>query len=121
TINVEGTDKAHSYDMPFSAVHVIVPKERTEEALIAARDAGARGVTIMEAHGMGLSEMDNFYNRLHASATDSNLMFITKTKNVDNIIKSVLTKLDITGEGQGLTFAYPVSHIKGLRLKIDDI
>ena len=121
TINVEGTDKAHSYDMAFSAVHVIVPKERTEDALIAAREAGARGVTIMEAHGMGLSEMDNFYNRLHASATDSNLMFITKTKNVDNIIKSVLTKLDITGEGQGLTFAYPVSHIKGLRLKIDDI
>ncbi len=121
TINVEGTDKSHSYDMAFSAVHVIVPKEQTEEALIAAREAGARGVTIMEAHGMGLSEMDNFYNRLHASATDSNLMFITKTKNVDNIIKAVLTKLDITGEGQGLTFAYPVSHIKGLRLKIDDL
>ena len=121
TINVEGTDKAHSYDMAFSAVHVIVPKERTEDAIIAARDAGARGVTIMEAHGMGLSEMDNFYNRLHTSATDSNLMFITKTKNVDAIIKAVLTRLDITGEGHGLTFAYPVSHIKGLRLKINDL
>jgi nitrogen regulatory protein PII len=121
TINVEGTDKSHSYEMSFSAVHVIVPKEKTEEALIAAREAGAKGVTIMDAHGMGLSEMDNFYNRLHANATDSNLMFITKTKNVDKIIKAVLTKLDIVGEGRGLTFAYPVSHIKGLRLAIDDL
>jgi nitrogen regulatory protein PII len=75
----------------------------------------------MDAHGMGLAEMDNFYNRLQAENTDSNLMFITKTKNVDRIIKAILTKLDITGEGQGLTFAYPVSHIKGLRLKINDI
>ena len=121
TINVEGTDRSHSYDMSFSAVHVIVPKDKTEEALLAARDAGARGVTIMEAHGMGVAEMDNFYNRLHAESTDSNLMFITKTKNVDRIIKAILTKLDITGEGHGLTFAYPVSHIKGLRLKMDDI
>jgi len=121
TINVEGTDKSHSYEMSFSAVHVIVPKEKLEDALLAAREAGARGVTIMDAHGMGLAEMENFYNRLHADVTDANLMFITKTKNVDRIIKEVLTKLDITGEGQGLTFAYPVSHIKGLRLKIDDL
>ena len=121
TINVEGTNKSHSYDMSFSAVHVIVPKDKTEEALLAAREAGARGVTIMEAHGMGVAEMENFYNRLPSESTDSNLMFITKTKNVDTIIKEILTKLDITGDGHGLTFAYPVSHIKGLRLKLDDI
>ena len=121
TINVEGTDKSHSYHMAFSAVHIIVPKEKTQEALIAARAAGAKGVTIMEAHAMGLVEMENFYNRLHSDATDSNLMFITQSKNVDAIIKSILTKLDITGEGHGLTFAYPVSHIKGLRLRVDDI
>jgi nitrogen regulatory protein PII len=121
TINVEGTDKSHSYDMAFSAVHVIVPKDKTEDALIAAREAGARGVTIMEAHGMGVADMDNFYNRLQTESTDANLMFITKTKNVDSIIKAILEKLDITGEGHGLTFAYPVSHIKGLRLKVEDI
>jgi len=121
TINIDKTDKSQSYDMAFSAVHVIVPKDKTHEALLAARNAGARGVTIMDAHGMGLAEMENFYNRLQTENTDSNLMFITKTKNVDTIIKAILIKLDITGEGQGLTFAYPVTHIKGLRLKADDI
>ena len=121
TISVDGTDKTHSYVMPFSAVHVIVPKDKTQEALLAAKNAGARGVTIMEAHGMGLSQLDNFYNRLHDEATDTNLMFITQTKNVDKIIKAVITELDIAGDGQGLTFSYPVSHIKGLRLKLDDL
>jgi len=121
TVNILGTDKTHSYNMSFSAVHVIVPKEREEEALLAAREAGARGVTIMSAHGMGLEKMENFYNRLHSDKTDSNLMFIIQSKNVDTIIKEIITKLDITGEGNGLTFAYPVSHIKGLRLKLSDL
>ncbi|WP_151901416.1 DUF1538 domain-containing protein [Sulfurimonas hydrogeniphila] len=122
TIRVDGADALHhSPHMSFSAVHVIVPKDKQEEAIIAARDAGARGVTIMSAHGMGLEHMENFYDRLHAGATDANLMFITQTKNVDKIIREIITKLDITGNGRGLTFAYPVSHIKGLRLKLTDL
>ena len=121
TVNILGTDKTHSYDMAFSAVHVIVPKDKEEDALLAARKAGARGVTIMQAHGLGLAKLENLYSRLHDEETDSNLMFITQSKKVDAIIKEVLTELDITGDGNGLTFAYPVSHIKGLRLKIDDL
>ncbi len=121
TITIDESNARHSYLMSFSAVHVIVPQDKQEEALIAARDAGARGVTIMSAHGMGLEHMENFYNRLHSDATDANLMFITQTKNVDKIIREIITRLDITGQGRGLTFAYPVSHIKGLRLKLDDL
>jgi len=121
TINIQGTDKRHSYDMPFSAVHVIVPKEKEEQALLAARAAGARGVTIMPAHGLGLAKMDNFYNRLHEGTTDSNLMFITQTKNVEAIIKSIITELDITGEGAGIAYSYPITNLKGLTLKLDDL
>ena len=113
--------KRHSYKMDFSSVHVIVPHEKEEEALLAAKEAGARGVTIMSAHGMGLEEMDNFYNRLHSEATDANLMFITPTKNVDNILREIMDKLDITGKGDGIAFAYPISHLKGLSLKMNDL
>ncbi len=121
TVQVDGTGKRHSSLMTFSAIHVIVPHEREEEALLAAKEAGARGVTIMKAHGMGLEEMANFYNRLHSEATDSNLMFITRTRNVDEMIRNIMHKLDITGEGAGIAFAYPISHVKGIRLKSDDL
>jgi nitrogen regulatory protein PII len=117
----ESDKKRHSYKMSFSAVHVVVPHDMQEKALLAARDAGARGVTIMTAHGMGLEEMDNFYNRLHSDATDANLMFITPSKNVDKIIREIMDKLDITGEGDGIAFAYPISHLKGLTLKRHDL
>lgn len=121
TVNVQGTDKRHSYKVQFSAVHVIVPHDKEEAALLAAKEAGARGVTIMKSHGMGLEEMDNFYNRLHSDSTDSNLMFITPTKNVDGIIRKVLHDLDITGLGEGIAYSYPISHLKGLTLKLGDL
>ena len=119
TINIQGTDKRHSYDMPFSAVHVIVPTNKEEQALLAAHAAGAHGVTITKAHGMGLEKLENLFNRLHEGETDSNLMFITQTKNVDNIIKAIVTDLDITGEGAGIAYSHPITHLKGLTLKLD--
>ena len=121
TVRVHGIDKRHSYIMAFSAVHVIVPHDRADEALLAAKSAGARGVTIMPAHGMGLAEMDNFYNRLHSESTDSNLMFITPTKHVEKIIQTVMHKLDITGDGDGVAYSYPISNLKGLTLKSSDL
>ncbi|MDF1876281.1 DUF1538 domain-containing protein [Sulfurimonas sp. SAG-AH-194-L11] len=121
TINIQGTDKRHSYDMPFSAVHVIVPIEKEEQAILAARNAGARGVTITKARGMGLEKIDNFFNRLHEGESDSNLMFITQSKRVDAIIKAVVDELDLTGTGRGVAYSHPISHLKGLTLKLDDI
>ena len=121
TVQIHGTGQRHSYKMPFSAVHIIVPRKNQDKALIAARDAGAGGVTIMDAHGMGLTEMDNFYNRLHSDPTDVNLMFIVPTKKVDNIIFSIMHKLDIVGRGDGISYSYPISHLKGLTLKSTDL
>jgi len=121
TVAVHGTDKIHSYDVAFAAVHVIVPYEVEERALIAAKEAGARGVTIMKAHGMGLEQMDNFYNRLHQDDTDANLMFITPAKKVNEIIGKIMTDLDINGEGEGIAYSYPITHLKGLSLKLSDL
>jgi len=121
TVKVHGTEKRHSYEMQFSAVHVIVPHELEDKALLSAREAGARGVTIMKAHGMGLEEMENYYNRLHQDSTDSNLMFIIPTKKVDDIIHSIMHDLDVTCKGAGITFSYPIHNLKGLTLKSSDL
>ena len=121
TVNVHGTDKRHSYKVQFAAVHVIVPTEMEEKALLAARAAGARGVTIMPAHGMGLERMDNLYCRLDAEKTDVNMMFITPVSKVSGIIKNIMDDLDITGDGAGIAYSYPVTHLKGVTLKLSDL
>ena len=121
TVNIQGSNISHSDTLTFSAVHIIVPKEKIDQALHIAREAGARGVTIMEAHGMGLEQLDNFYNRLHHENTDANLMFLVQNKKVANIIRTVVKELDLVGEGAGIAFAYPISHIKGITVKQDDL
>jgi len=121
TVHVHGTDKRHSYKMPFSAVHIIVPKENQDKVLLAAKEAGASGVTITNAYGLGLEDMDNFYHRLESVAADVNLMFIVPSKKVDLIIYNVMHKLDIVGDGDGLSYSYPISHLKGLSIKSSDL
>jgi nitrogen regulatory protein PII len=121
TVNIYETGQRHSYKMSFSAVHIIVPRKNQDRALMAAKEAGASGVTIMDAHGMGLNEMDNFYNRLNSEPTDVNLMFIVPTKKVDDIILAVMHKLDIVGKGDGISYSYPISHLKGLTIKSSEL
>jgi len=121
TINVHGTSQRHSYTMAFSAVHVIVPQEKREAALIAAKEAGATGVTITQAHGMGLEEMDDFANRLNAKASDVDLMFIIKTSQVEAIIQNIIKRLGIIHGEEGIAFSTPVSNLKGLTLKQDKL
>lgn len=121
TVNIQGTDRRHSYRVQFAAVHVIIPFEMEEKALLSAKKAGARGVTMMHAHGMGLEKMDNFYNRLHSEATDINMMFITPVTKVNDIIQSIMDDLDITGDGAGIAYSYPITHLKGLTLKLSDL
>ena len=119
TINIHGTGQRHSYDMPFSAVHVIVPKERQESALLAAKDAGATGVTITEARGMGIDEIPALYNRLQKPPESVDMMFITKTSNVEAIIQNIIKELGIVNGKKGIAFSYPITHLKGLTLKQD--
>ena len=121
TVNIDGTSKRHSYVMPFAAVHVIVPKERKEEAVLAGMEAGATGVTIYEAHGFGLKEMENLYNRLHAQNSDLDVMFIVPARKVETIVKNVMDKLDIVGEGAGIAYSHPIENLKGLSLRSEDL
>ncbi len=117
TVNVDGIGHRHSTVLPFSAVYLIVPKEKRELALRVAHEAGASGVTVTKAHGMGLDNEDNFYNRLEQESTDVKLMFLMPTKMVDGVIRRAIDELDIVGEGHGIVYAYPLSHIKGISLK----
>ena len=99
TVKIAGTDKRHSYKMAFSAVHLIIPNAQVEQALQAAKKAGARSVTIMQAHRTGLLEIDNFYNHLHTEKTDANLMFITQTKKWT--ASSKLSLMNLTSQARG--------------------
>jgi nitrogen regulatory protein PII len=120
TVNLDATHLRHSLSLNFSAVVVIVPKGKKDDALHAAKDAGASGVTIMAANGMGLAELDNFY-RHSPEENDVLLLFIVPSAIVDGIIKEIIRKLHITTSGDGIAFSVPISHMKGISMRQEDL
>jgi nitrogen regulatory protein PII len=120
TINLDATDLRHSMKLEFSAVVIIVPKGSEDDALHAAKEAGASGVTIINASGMGLAELDNFY-RHKPEETDKLLLFIVPRAIVDNIIREIVKRLHITTIGDGIAFTFPISHMKGISIRQEDL
>lgn len=120
TINIDGSDRRHSMPMDFSVVVIIVPSEKKVDAIQAASAAGAPGVTVLRADGMGLGQMNNFY-RTSFDANDALLLFILPQGMVNSVIKSIIHSLHITTTGKGVAFAFPVSHMKGISLSRHEI
>ncbi|NQY24079.1 MAG: DUF1538 family protein [Campylobacteraceae bacterium] len=120
TINIDGSDRRHSMPMDFSVVVIIVPSEKKVDAIQAASKAGAPGVTVLRADGMGLGQMNNFY-RTSFDANDALLLFILPQGMVNSVIKSIIHSLHITTTGKGVAFAFPVSHMKGISLSRHEI
>jgi len=120
TVNIDGSNRRHSLPMDFYAVVIIVPKDKKIDAIQAAHKAGASGVTVLRADGMGLGKMHNFY-RTSFEANDSLLLFLLPQKMVNPVIKSIIHSLHITTEGKGIAFAFPLTHMKGISLSRHDI
>ena len=120
TVNLDATNLRHSLSLDFSAIVIIVPKAKKDDALHAAKDAGASGVTIMNANGMGLAELDNIY-RHSPEENDVMLLFIVPSMIVDKIIQEMIRKLHITTSGDGIAFCVPITHMKGISLRQEDL
>ena len=120
TVSIDGTNQRHSLKMPFSGVVLMVSADKKEDAILAAKESGATGVTILNSHGLGLQEMDNFYRVPH-EADEAILIFILPTTIVNRVVTDVMHKLHLTTTGDGLIFAFPITHMKGISLRQQDI
>ncbi len=120
TVNIDGSDVRHSLPMDFSAVVVIVPKNKKVDAIQAAHKVGASGVTVFKADGIGFNTINNFY-RSSSEANDVVLLFLLPQSLVNPVIKSIIHSLHITTTGKGIAFAFPLTHMKGISLSRHDI
>jgi len=114
TINLDGEQLLMK--LAFSAVVVIVPKDKKVDAIHAARDSGATGVTTFDGQGLGLTGMDNLYRMSHEK-DDVVLLFILPERLVEHVLQGIIHRLHITTTGNGIAFAFPISHMKGISLK----
>jgi len=120
TVNIDGSSRRHSLPMNFSAVVIIVPKDKKVDAIQAANKAGASSVSVLRVDGIGIDKIDNYY-RTSFEANDTMLLFLLPQSLVNPVIKSIIHNLHITTTGKGIAFAFPLTHMKGISLSRHDI
>ena len=120
TINVDGATESQNVDFAFSSVVFIIPQGKEDDAIMAAKEAGASGVTMFDASGMGIKDFDNIY-RHSPEVGDKVLLFIVPSIIAENVITEVNKKLHITSSGDGIAFIMPISHMTGISMRQEDI
>lgn len=113
-------DLAQRLNLSFSALVVIVPKDKKELAVEAAKGAGASGVTILDAEGMGLSKFDNVF-RVNHEISDTLLLFILPDGMLDQVLQAIILRLHFNSEEDGIAFTFPIHQLNGISLRQADI
>lgn len=123
SVIVEGVTQpnlAKELQLIFSALVIIVPKDKKELAVEAAKGAGASGVTMLDAEGMGLSKFDNVF-RVNHEVSDSVLIFVLPDNMVDHVLEAVIHRLHFNTESDGIAFTVPINRLNGISLRQADV
>ena len=95
---------------------VIVNEGYTDQVMDAARDAGARGGTIVHARGTANKEMEKKYGIVITPSKE--MIYILVNEEIrDDVMSAVNKAVGIETKGQGIVFALPVSHVAGLKFE----
>ena len=97
----------------YQAIFVIVDNGKGELVMDAARAAGARGGTIINARGSGIHETAKFFN-MEIEPEKEVVLMLTPKEIVRDIVDAVLKDLQIDQPGNGIIFVQSVSETYGI-------
>ena len=100
----------------YKCVLAIVNNGFSEEAMEAAKAAGARGGTILHARGTISKEAEKFFN-ITIQPEKEIVMILAKADKTDAILKALYTAIGTSTQAQGIVFAIPVDETVGLESK----
>ncbi len=101
--------------MKFSVLVAILAEELEEKAIDVAKRAGAGGVTIVGARGIGAKEKKTFFG-LTYEGSQSVLIFVLERKLSLAVLKDLCDALDLRRQSKGVVFTIPLEHIAGIDL-----
>lgn len=100
--------------MKFSVLVAIVPEELEQEAIDAARNEGAGGMTVLSGRGISNSAKKSFFGLQYDGSQVVLLMVLEKSLSLQ-IMKAVQEVIMPDGEdSSGLVFTVPLEHIGGI-------
>ena len=97
----------------YKVIFVVVEKGKAEEVMEAAKKAGSRGGTIINARGAGVHEVQKFFS-LEIEPEKEEVFIITKSDVKDKIVDSIREQLKIDEPGNGILYVLDVNEVYGL-------
>lgn len=97
----------------YALIVTIVNRGYADDVMDAARNAGARGGTIMYARGAGLNETESFFG-ISFHPEKEMILIVTDNEMRKGIMRAIARKVGLNSEGAGITFSLPVTDIAGI-------
>lgn len=95
------------------AIFCIVNAGFSETVMEVAKDAGARGGTILNARGTANKEAESFFH-IAVQPEKEIVMILVDSKIRDAVLHALYQKAGLNTMGQGMAFSLPVDHVVGL-------
>ena len=99
------------------AIFCIVNSGYSEAVMDAAKKAGARGGTIINARGTAGKEAETFFH-IAVQEEKEIVMILAKGEQIDGILKGLYNAIGTSTPAQGIVFAIPVDETAGLGGKV---
>lgn len=94
----------------------IVNKGFSDLVMDAAKKSGARGGTILKAHGTGSKEIGDYFGV--PIRPEKEMVFIIVPNNIkDKCMLSIYEEAGLATDGQGIVFSLPVDDMMGVNIK----
>ncbi|MBF0256335.1 MAG: transcriptional regulator [Gammaproteobacteria bacterium] len=99
--------------MKFAVLVAILAEDLEEKAIDIAKEAGAGGITLLDARGISANQKKTFFGLTYEGA-QSVLVCVLERKLALNVMKSLKVKLDLATNSKGVVFTLSLDHIAGI-------
>jgi len=103
--------------MRFKVILALVNDKYQDEVIKAAKEAGATGVTILNARGEGVHEQKSFFGLTMETQKDM-LLFLVEDIISDDIMEAIYQAGKLDEHGNGIAFCWTVDRAIGLESQL---
>lgn len=118
--NISATEENSMKENVFSLILVIAEKGRSDMVMDAAREAGARGGTVVHGKGTANAQTARIFGV--AIAPEKELIYIaTRRSDKDSIMRAILEQAGPKTAAKAICFSLPVDDVVGLTTLTDSV
>ena len=99
--------------MKFALLVAIVSEDLEEKAIDVAKEAGAKGMTIVTGRGIGTEDRKTFFG-LTYQGTQTLLVCVLERTLALTVMKALTDGLELKKHSKGVVFTVPLEHLAGI-------